>query len=72
MISQLHRGICVFSKHLLYHVTCFITDDDIYHKHYGITFKEAARRKKKRFALADFDGDQKLTRDELADFLHPG
>lgn len=48
------------------------TDDDIYSKYFGTTFKEAIRRKKKRFALADFDGDQKLTRDELADFLHPG
>lgn len=53
-------------------IVLLCADDDIYSKHFGTTFKEAVRRKKKRFTLADFDGDQKLTRDELADFLHPG
>lgn len=70
MISKLQK-ICHRDMYSL-STPCFITDDDIYHKRYGTTFKEAIRMKKKRFELADFDGDQKLTRDELADFLHPG
>ena len=53
-------------------IVLLCADDDIYSQRYGTTFKEAVRRKKKRFTLADFDGDQKLTRNELADFLHPG
>lgn len=30
------------------------------------------KREKKVFAAADLNDDKKLTKDELADFLHPG
>ena len=31
-----------------------------------------SRRKKNLFAAADLNDDKKLSKDELADFLHPG
>ena len=49
------------------------TDENaIYDKRYKHTFKDMIRRKKKVFTAADLNGDKKLTKDELADFLHPG
>ena len=53
---------------------CVIAADEneIYNERYGITFKDMIRRKKKMFSSADLDGDKKLTKDEFADFIHPG
>ena len=47
-------------------------DSEIYDEHRGLTYKDMMSRDVRRFAAADLDGDQRLTRDELADFLHPG
>lgn len=44
----------------------------MYDSHRGLTYKDMIKRDVKRFAAADLDGDKQLTKDELADFLHPG
>ena len=44
----------------------------MYDSHRRLTYKDMMKRDARRFAAADLDGDQRLTRDELADFLHPG
>jgi Ca2+-binding EF-hand superfamily protein len=46
-------------------------ENKIYDTRHKVTFKDMICRKKKLFAAADLDDDKKLTRDELADFLHP-
>ena len=44
----------------------------MYDPHRQLTYKDMMRRDTRRFAAADLDGDKYLTKDELADFLHPG
>ena len=46
-------------------------DNEVYDTNRGLTYKEMMGRDVCRFAAADLDGDKQLTRDELADFLHP-
>lgn len=46
-------------------------DDEVYDSPRSLTYKEVMRRDARRFAAADLDSDKQLTRDELADFLHP-
>lgn len=46
-------------------------DDEVYDTHRGLTYKKIIQRDVRRFAAADLNGDKQLTRDELADFLHP-
>ena len=47
-------------------------DDEMYDTHRGLTYKDIIARDVIRFAAADLDGDKQLTKNELADFLHPG
>ena len=44
----------------------------MYDEHRKLTYNQVIDRDKKRFKVADRDGDQKLSREEYADFLHPG
>lgn len=46
-------------------------DDEMYDTHRGLTYKDIIARDVIRFAAADLDGDKQLTKNELADFLHP-
>lgn len=46
-------------------------ENEVYDTHRGLTYKDMIKRDTKRFAAADLDGDKQLTRNELADFLHP-
>jgi Ca2+-binding EF-hand superfamily protein len=46
-------------------------DSEMYDSHRGLTYRDMISRDVKRFAAADLDGDKQLTKDELADFLHP-
>ena len=50
----------------------YADENDIYDHKYKMTFKDMILRKKKVFNAADINGDKKLSKDELADFLHPG
>ena len=47
-------------------------ENEVYDKRYGVTYKDMIRIKRRLFEGADLDEDKKLTKDELADFLHPG
>ena len=53
---------------------CYISPDEnaIYDTRSKISYKDMIKRKRKLFEAADLDGDKKLTKDELADFIHPG
>ena len=53
-------------------VSLSVDNNDIYDSHRKLTYKDIMKRDARRFAAADLDGDKKLTKDELADFLHPG
>ena len=44
----------------------------MYDEHRKLTYNQVIARDEKRFKVADRDGDQKLGREEYADFLHPG
>ena len=44
----------------------------MYDEHRKLTYNQVIDRDEKRFKAADRDGDQKLNREEYADFLHPG
>ena len=44
----------------------------MYDEHRKLTYNQVIARDEKRFRAADRDGDQKLNREEYADFLHPG
>ena len=43
-----------------------------YDEHRQLMYNQVIARDEKRFWGADRDGDQKLNREEYADFLHPG
>lgn len=45
--------------------------NDIHDHHRGLTFNQQLERNRKRFVLADRDGDKFITKEEFADFLHP-
>jgi hypothetical protein len=47
-------------------------DNEVYDTHRKLTYKDIMKRDARRFAAADLDGDKRLTKNELADFLHPG
>ena len=44
----------------------------MYDEHRKLMYNQVIDRDEKRFKAADRDGDQKLNREEYADFLHPG
>jgi Ca2+-binding EF-hand superfamily protein len=46
-------------------------DSEVYDSHRKLTYKDMMKRDALRFAAADLDGDKRLTKNELADFLHP-
>ncbi len=43
-----------------------------YDHHRHQTYRQRIARDAKRFGVADKNGDQKLDREDFADFLHPG
>ncbi len=43
-----------------------------YDHHRHQTYRQRIERDSKRFKAADRNGDEKLDRDDFADFLHPG
>jgi Ca2+-binding EF-hand superfamily protein len=45
--------------------------DAIYDHRRGLTFNQAIERDRKRFFLADRNGDKIMTKEEYGDFLHP-
>lgn len=54
-------------------VSYVLTDpDEVYDHHRRLTFGQFLEREERRFVAADQDGDGKLTKDEFANFLHPG
>ena len=44
----------------------------MYDEHRQLMYNQVIARDEKRFRGANKDGDQKLNREEYADFLHPG
>ena len=44
----------------------------MYDEHRKLTYNQVIARDEKRFKAADKDGNEKLSREEYADFLHPG
>ena len=44
----------------------------MYDEHRQLTYNQVIERDEKRFRAADRDRDGKLSREEYADFLHPG
>jgi hypothetical protein len=44
----------------------------MYDEHRKLTYNQVIDRDENRFKTADRDGNQKLSREEYADFLHPG
>ena len=56
----------------LYLCGCHADKESMYDEHRKLTYNQVIARDEKRFKVADRDGDQKLGREEYADFLHPG
>ena len=46
--------------------------DDIYDSHRQLTYKQMMDRDKRRFMTADTNVNGFLSKEEFADFLHPG
>ena len=44
----------------------------MYDEHRQLTYNQVIERDERRFKAADRDGDERLNREEYADFLHPG
>ena len=73
-VSQLHGRLCTKWCGLSwYYGYGFPVDkESMYDEHRQLTYNQVIARDEKRFRAADRDGDQKLNREEYADFLHPG
>ena len=53
-------------------VVGFADKESLYDEHRGLTYNQVIERDAKRFIAADANGDEKLDKNEYADFLHPG
>ena len=45
--------------------------NEIYDTHRRLSYQDMINRDERRFKVADYDRNEKMTKDEFGDFLHP-
>lgn len=58
-------------RHYLIYIFCVLLSTDLPPDHPNHSYKEMMDRDKRRWAKADKDQDNTLTKEEFTDFLHP-